>query len=106
MWTAVSARQHTAFKIFPFGADSAELMLYGTVAYTLKDDRKAVVDWAGRAELVREGADWKFAMYQVYLVSLRENYLVNLGEEWLITCFGLGYWSSAECEMRGKCRAH
>jgi hypothetical protein len=34
---------HTPFKIFPFGSDSNEFMLYGTVAYTLKDGRKANV---------------------------------------------------------------
>ncbi|KAG0646719.1 hypothetical protein D0Z07_6239 [Hyphodiscus hymeniophilus] len=43
LWTAVASRLHTAVKIFPFGAASTEVMLYGTVAYTLKDGRKAAV---------------------------------------------------------------
>jgi hypothetical protein len=34
---------HTPLKIFPFGPDSNEFMLYGTVAYTLKDGRKSNV---------------------------------------------------------------
>lgn len=45
LWTAVSSRQHTIIKIFPFGSGSNELMLYGTVAYTLKDGKKADVSF-------------------------------------------------------------
>lgn len=69
MWAAVESRLHSPLKIFPFGGDD-EFMLYGTVAYTLKDGRKAEVEWAGRAELVSVGGDWRFKYYQVYLVSL------------------------------------
>jgi hypothetical protein len=36
---------HTPLKIFPFGSDSNEFMLYGTVAYALKDGRKANVSF-------------------------------------------------------------
>jgi hypothetical protein len=43
MWAAVASRLHTPIKIFPFGSGSNEVMLYGTVAYTLKDERKANV---------------------------------------------------------------
>lgn len=43
MWTAIQSRLHTPIKVFPFGADSTELMLYGTVAYGYKDGRKAEV---------------------------------------------------------------
>ena len=43
MWAAVASRQHTINKIFPFGSGSNEAMLYGTVAYTLKDESKAIV---------------------------------------------------------------
>jgi hypothetical protein len=45
MWTAVASRQHTIFKVFPFGSGSNEVMLYGKVAYTLKDGRKADVSY-------------------------------------------------------------
>jgi hypothetical protein len=43
MWTVVASRLHSPVKIFPFGSDSNEVMLYGTVAYMLKDERKANV---------------------------------------------------------------
>jgi hypothetical protein len=43
MWAAVAARLHTPIKIFPFGNGSTQVMLYGTVAYTLKDGRKSSV---------------------------------------------------------------
>jgi len=33
----------------------------------LKDGRKAEVDWAARANLVREEGRWRMAFYQVYL---------------------------------------
>ncbi|KAE9379173.1 hypothetical protein N431DRAFT_327436 [Stipitochalara longipes BDJ] len=69
MWVAVASRQHTINKIFPFGSGSNEAMLYGTVAYTLKDERKATVEWGARANLVKDGGDWKLHFYQVYLDS-------------------------------------
>ncbi len=47
MWAAVASRQHTIFKIFPFGSGSNEVMLYGTVAYALKDGKKADVSSLG-----------------------------------------------------------
>lgn len=43
MWATVASRLHTPLKIFPFGSGSDEVMLFGTVAYTLKDERKATV---------------------------------------------------------------
>jgi hypothetical protein len=42
-WTTVAARLHTVEKIFPFGPAADEVMIYGTVAYTLKDGRKTTV---------------------------------------------------------------
>ncbi|KAG4030519.1 hypothetical protein MFRU_012g02520 [Monilinia fructicola] len=69
MWEKVASRLHTAHKIFPFGQDSNEVMLFGTVAYGLRDGRKAEVEWAGRAVLVQEGGKWKLGFYQVYLDS-------------------------------------
>ncbi|KAI1845949.1 hypothetical protein JX265_011155 [Neoarthrinium moseri] len=69
MWTAVSQRKHTVEKVFPFGNNSHEVMLYGTVEYELKAGGKANVEWGGRAELVKSNEDGKFRMqfYQVYL---------------------------------------
>jgi len=67
MWTAVASRVHSPLKIFPFGADSNEVMIYGIVAYGFKDGRKVDVDWSARANLVKVGDTWKMAYYQVYL---------------------------------------
>jgi hypothetical protein len=43
MWAAVSSRLHSPLKIFPFGQGADEVMLHGTVVYTLRDGRKADV---------------------------------------------------------------
>jgi hypothetical protein len=69
MWTNVAKRLHNPIKIFPFGPDASELMLYGTVAYELHDGRKTTIDWAAHAQLVKEEGRWKFGLYQVYLVG-------------------------------------
>ena len=69
MWTNVAKRLHKPARIFPFGPDASELMLYGTVAYELHDGRKTEIDWAAHAQLVKEGRRWKFGLYQVYLVG-------------------------------------
>ena len=55
-------------KIFPFGQNSNELMLYGTVGYGLKNGKNAEIDWAARAHLVEIGGSMKMDFYQVYLV--------------------------------------
>jgi len=67
MWAAVASRLHTPMKIFPFGSGSDEVMLYGAVAYTLKDGRKANVEWGARANMVKDEGNWKLGFYQVYL---------------------------------------
>ena len=71
MWTAVKSRSHNPIKVFPFGANSEEVMLYGTVEYVFKDESKgkASKDWAGRAKLRRVGDEWKLEEYRVYLVG-------------------------------------
>jgi hypothetical protein len=68
MWEKVASRLHKPLKIFPFGANSDEVMLYGTVEYGLKAGGESKVDWAARAHLVREGGGVKMDFYQVYLV--------------------------------------
>jgi len=67
MWATVASRLHTPVKIFPFGSGADELMLYGTVKYVLKDERKAEVEWAGRAKMTKVDGQWKMSFYQVYL---------------------------------------
>lgn len=71
MWAAVVQRKHTIQKIFPFGSDSREVMLYGDVEYELRAGGKATVEWGGHAVLEKSAQDGKLRMkfYQVYLVS-------------------------------------
>ncbi len=69
MWSAVRAISHPLLKLFPFGANATEFMVCGTVSYEFKEGGSVTKDWAGRAELVKEGEGWKLRMYQVYLVS-------------------------------------
>lgn len=70
LWTGpVQKRKHHLKKIYPFGDNSNEMMIYGTVDYGLKNGKDVSVDWAGRALFSDEGGKLKMAMYQVYLVS-------------------------------------
>lgn len=71
MWEKVSKRHHVPTKIFPFGAHADEVMIYGTVDYTLKAGGQVSVDWAARARMAKEDGELKMDFYQVYLVSLR-----------------------------------
>ncbi|OAA65797.1 hypothetical protein SPI_02584 [Niveomyces insectorum RCEF 264] len=68
MWASVTSRHHTVTKIFPFGVDSQEYMLYGTVEYTSKTGHKSGKDWAARAVLEKvSSGQLKFKFYQVYI---------------------------------------
>ena len=70
MWTAVVARDHTVFQIYPSPTDPKDFMLEGSVEYELKDGSKQLVDWAGRAKLVQSpNGQWQFEHYQVYLAG-------------------------------------
>jgi hypothetical protein len=77
MWAAVQSRQHTIYKIFPFGDNATEFMLYGSVIYVLKDGKKADVSWGARAQMVKVGNEWKMGYYQVYLVSISSVALIT-----------------------------
>jgi hypothetical protein len=57
-------------KIFPFGPNSKEVLLYGSVEYTFDDGKVALSEWAGRVCLVKEGEELKIDFYQVYMVSM------------------------------------
>ncbi|KAF2009180.1 hypothetical protein BU24DRAFT_358898 [Aaosphaeria arxii CBS 175.79] len=70
MWEKVSSRIHNPLKIFPFGPNSDEVMLRGTVQYGLKAGGEASVDWGAYARLTKVNGEVKLAFYQVYLVSL------------------------------------
>lgn len=69
MWANVATRSHAPLKIFPFGPNSNEVMLYGTVDYVSKAGKESGLDWAARAHLVEQGGGLKLKFYQVYLVS-------------------------------------
>jgi len=69
MWEKVAKRSHKPTKLFSFGGDSDEVMLYGTVDYELKDGRRANVDWSARSHFTHEDGQLKMDFYQVYLVS-------------------------------------
>jgi hypothetical protein len=69
MWEKVKSRKHTPTKIFPFGENANEVMLFGIVEYEMKEgDKEVCVDWAARACLVEEGGTVQMRFYQVYLV--------------------------------------
>jgi hypothetical protein len=72
MWSAVASRRHTVCKIFPFGDNANEVMLYGQVAYDLKDGGHSEKDWAARAVLTKPSNDGplRLQFYQVYLVCI------------------------------------
>ncbi|QIW95471.1 hypothetical protein AMS68_000989 [Peltaster fructicola] len=70
MWASVSSRSHKPTRIFAFGPGSEDVMLYGTVDYSLKDGKKASgVEWAARAHFVEQNGELKMDFYQVYLDS-------------------------------------
>lgn len=72
LWSGpVKTRKHTLEKIFPFGQDSHEVMLYGSVVYGLKNGKSLTVEWAARALLVEYRGELRFGQYQVYLVGFR-----------------------------------
>ena len=69
MWEKVKSRSHKPVKIFPFGADSNEVMIYGSVAYEFKAGGSSGLEWAARGTLeeVEGRVVWK--EYQVFMVS-------------------------------------
>jgi len=71
MWDAVLSREHHIEKIFPFGPNATEFMIYGTVKYKLKNGKMAEVPWGARAIMAKESSVWKMAFYQVYLVRAK-----------------------------------
>ncbi|KAK7421260.1 hypothetical protein QQZ08_010037 [Neonectria magnoliae] len=69
MWTSVASRKHTLHKVFPFGNDATEVMIYGSVELGMRSGSTVDVDWAGRAQLTKDASDgeYKMSFYQVYL---------------------------------------
>lgn len=73
MWDNVASRSHRPLKLFPFGSNPNEFMLFGTVEYGLKAGGSSVKDWAARAILNDEDAAVKMSFYQVYLVCVQSS---------------------------------
>lgn len=67
MWEKVAKRSHKPAQLYAFGSGSDDIMLYGTVDYTLKDGRGTTVDWSARAHFSQVGGELKMDFYQVYL---------------------------------------
>ena len=85
MWYPVVSRSHNPVAVFPFvqskESDELELMIHGTVSYTLNDGRKCEdVEWAARGTAGDEEVKWK--SYQVYMVRAL---LVHGTTKWLST---------------------
>lgn len=94
LWSGpIKTRKHTLKKIFPFGDNSNELMLYGTVDYGLKNGKSLTVDWAGRALMMEEKGKLKLGFYQVYLVGAT---CISLIPAALLTCL-LGFCTGGQC---------
>lgn len=68
MWEKVAKRSHKPAQLYAFGSGSNDIMLYGTVDYTLKDGRSTVVEWSARAHFIQDDGDLKMRFYQVFLV--------------------------------------
>ncbi|CAI6333829.1 unnamed protein product [Periconia digitata] len=87
LWEKVSSRVHRPLKIFPYGPNSDQVMLHGTVRYGLKAGGDASVDWAAYARLAKTGdGKVKMGFYQVYLVrffSLLLSLIFTLSFLWL-----------------------
>ena len=76
MWKEIEARKHRVVKVFPARFSTAvwmheaEFMLFGAVAYSLKDDKgDAAAGWAAHAQLKRDDLTdpWKLGYYRVYI---------------------------------------
>ncbi|KAF1958281.1 hypothetical protein CC80DRAFT_490887 [Byssothecium circinans] len=67
LWEHVNSRLHNPQKIFPYGPNSDEVMLHGTVKYQMKDGTEAQKDWAAYAHLTKADDAVKMDFYQVYL---------------------------------------
>ena len=72
MWDAVASRKHTVHKIFPFGNNATEFMLFGEVDLGMRTGGSRTLDWSARAQVEISSINGKCQMrfYQVYLVCL------------------------------------
>lgn len=86
MWEKVAKRDHKPAQIYSFGSGSNDVMLYGTVGYTLKDGKGTTVDWAAKAHFVEEGGSLLMDFYQVYLVCGFPTSYLNITDQFIGLC--------------------
>lgn len=101
MWEKVQNRLHRPLKIFPYGPNANEAMLFGTVQYGLKSGGQSTVDWAAYARLKKVDGSVKMDFYQVYLVNSREQTASGYNTE-----LRIGYCRSESCKMMTTRRLH
>jgi hypothetical protein len=94
MWEKVQNRLHRPLKIFPYGPNANEVMLFGTVQYGLKSGGQSSVDWAAYARLKKVDGSVKMDFYQVYLVSSGGQTASGCNTE-----LRIGYRRSESCKM-------
>ncbi|RMZ87468.1 hypothetical protein DV736_g5305, partial [Chaetothyriales sp. CBS 134916] len=64
---AVVSRKHSVGQVYPFGADSLDVVLYGVVDYGLRNGKTGVrVDWAARAVFDEDETDKKKLRMKFY----------------------------------------
>ena len=69
MWEKVKSRSHKPVKIFPFGPNSNEVMIYGSVEYEFKAGGSSGLEWAARGTLEEVDGKVVWSQYQVFMVS-------------------------------------
>ena len=94
MWEKVHSRLHRPLKIFPYGPNANEVMLFGTVQYGLKTGEQSSVDWAAYARLKEVDGSVKMDFYRAYLVSSGEQTVSGYNTE-----LRIGYCRSESRKM-------
>ena len=77
MWNVIKERKHSVWKVFPgqfkgshsgsHGEVECECMLLGEAEFMTRDGRRMSADWAAHAVLRKEGEEWKFEKYRVWI---------------------------------------
>ena len=101
MWEKVQNRLHRPLKIFPYGPNADEVMLFGKVQYGLKTGGQSSVEWAAYARLKKVDGSAKMDFYQVYLVSSGEQTVFGYNTE-----LRIGYCRSESYKMMTTRRLH
>lgn len=97
MWEKIKSRSHRPLKVFPFGPNSSEVMIFGSVEYEFKAGGSNGLEWAARGVLETDDGRVVWSDYQVFLVrdSCRWVLFHLPRREMLITSMISGYRSAA-----------